>query len=137
MRKAAGIILIIFGLVLFGIAFLLAPFLLAPFLIPSIYGLFAAVGLLSLIVPAAFSITGGIFCLRRKYWRVCLASASFAVLASVVNRGDVLLSSNILTGFISWVVVVAPVIGVIFILRTKKEWQDISDSVDGKVSYGG
>ena len=141
MRKAAGIILITLGvlslcllinvLVVFGISFFLVPFYPIPQALP------AAVVLLGLIVPAAFYVTGGIFCLRRKYWRVCLASASFAVLFSVWDLGGSLLSSNILMGLIPWVMLVAEVIAVIFILRTKKEWQEISDSVDGKVSYGG
>jgi len=142
MRKAAGIILIALGvlflwflidvLLVFGIGFLLAPFL--PIGMQAVAAAFVVLGS---IIPAAFYVTGGIFCLRRKYWRVCLASASFAVLLSVWNLRGPLLSSNILMGSIPWVMLVAEVIAVIFIVRTKKEWQEISDSVDGKVSYGG
>jgi hypothetical protein len=142
MRKAAGIILIalsvyficslIATLVVFGI-----DFLLAPFFIPSPQGFIAAVVILGSVALAAFYITCGIFCLRRKYWRVCLASASFAVLFSVWGLGGSVLSSNILMGSIPWGMLVAEVIAVIFIVRTKKEWQETSDSVGGKVSYGG
>ena len=142
MRKAAGIILIIIGVLLlcvpisfvvvFGISIFFVPVYYIP---PAVF----AVILLGLVVLAAFHITGGIFCLRRKYWRVCLASASFAVFSSVFDSvwGVRFLSDYISTGWIPWVMLVAAVIAVIFILRTKKEWQEISDSVDGKVSYGG
>jgi len=133
MRKAAGIILITLGvlflcllidvLVVFGISFFLVPFL--PIMPQAAV---AAVVLLGLIVPAAFYVTGGIFCLRRKYWRVCLASASFAVFSSVFDSvwGASFLSNYISTGWTTWVMLVAEVIAVIFILRTKKEWQEIS-----------
>ena len=141
MRKAAGIILIALGvyvlsfligvLLVFGIGFMIAPFLL-----PNFYGFSAAIVVLGTIVPAAFYVTGGIFCLRRKYWRVCLASASFAVLFSLWDSAG-LLSSNIITGLINWIMLVAAVVAVVFIVRRKKEWQEISDLVDGKVSHGG
>jgi hypothetical protein len=35
------------------------------------------------------------------------------------------------------VLLLAEVIAVIFIMRTKKQWQEISDSVDGEASNGG
>ena len=99
------------------------------------------------VAAAAFHITGGIFCLGRKYWRVCLASASFAVFLSVFFLVFFLVlspfpwvsswSDYISMGWPIWVMLVAEVIPVIFILRTKKEWQEISDSVNGTVSYGG
>ena len=140
MRKAAGIILIIIGVLLlcvpisfvvvFGISIFFVPVYYIP---PAVF----AVILLGLVVLAAFHITGGILCLRRKYWRVCLASASFAVFFSVLFPWGLLFSNFISMGWIPWVMLVAAVIAVIFILRTKKEWQEISDSVDGKVSYGG
>ena len=144
MRKAAGIILIVLGVffiyilidvvVVFGIDFFLAPFV--P-IFPQ--GFLLGVFLIVFVVSAAFHITGGILCLRRKHWRVCLAAASFAVLFSVFDPGGSLLSGNvrILPGWISWVMLVATVIAVIFILRAKKEWQEISGSVDGEVSNGG
>jgi hypothetical protein len=127
MRKAAGIILIASGvhfiysliaiLVVFGIGFLLAPFL--PIGMQAVAAAFVVLGSIAL---AAFFITCGIFCLRRKYWRVCLASASFAALFSLWDLGG-LSSSNIIMGLIPWVMLVAAVIAVIFIVRTKKEWQ--------------
>ena len=124
--------LLIAILAVFGIGFLLAPFL--PIGMQAVAAAFVVLGSIAL---AAFYITCGIFCLRRKYWRVCLASASFAVLFSVWDLVGSVLSSNILMGSITWVMLVAAVIAVIFIVRTKKEWQETSDSVGGEVSYGG
>ena len=37
----------------------------------------------------------------------------------------------------SWPVLLGAVIAIIFICLRRKEWQEIPDSVDGKVSYGG
>ena len=143
MRKAAGIILItlgvyfvyflITGLVAFGIGFLLEVFR------PGAVGLVARVVVLGSVGVAAFHITCGIFCLRRKYWRVCLASASFAVLIAVCDSasGGWVFSGNIAMGSIPWVVLVAALIAVIFIGLRRKEWQETSDLVDGEVSYVG
>ena len=144
MRKGAGVILIGLGVAFlsgliaivgrFSISMFLALFSVFPgYPLPNLIGVLVA----GTVAMAAFNIAGGIFCLRRKYWRVCLASASFAVLGSVVNSWVLLLSSDIATGLISWVTVFAAVIALIFAVRTKKEWREISDSADGKVSYDG
>ncbi len=149
MRKAAGIILITLGVLfaceLIHILAILIMYRFSPLMVviqrPSF------VFLLGLVAAAAFLITGGIFCLMRKCWRVCLASASFAVFFAVFNivyfsalspfSWGWPWSDYIYMGWPIWVMLVAAVISVIFVLRTKKEWQEISDSVDGKVSYGG
>jgi len=89
------------------------------------------------IVPSAFFVIGGVFCLRRKHWRVCVASASFAALIGIFVVVMLLLSRVIGEGWITWIVLLAAVISIIFISRTKKEWQEISDSVDYEVSNGG
>ena len=87
--------------VVFGISIFFVPVYYIP---PAVF----AVILLGLVVLAAFHITGGIFCLRRKYWRVCLASASFAVFfwVFVLSRSLFLLSIDILIGCITWVMLV-------------------------------
>jgi hypothetical protein len=134
MRIAAGIILVILGVLdLRSLIILLRGLVITFSSIP----VSAVPTILLVIVKAPFFITGGIFCLMRKYWRVCLAAASFAVLLSVWNLGGPLLSSNILMSLIPWVMLVATVIAVIFIVCRKKEWQEISDIMDCKVSYDG
>jgi hypothetical protein len=146
MRKAAGIILLTLGVLfvcgLIDILVIINIIHSSPLMVfiprPSF------VFLLGLVVAAAFLITGGIFCLMRKYWRVCLASASFAVLFVVFNIvyfsawspfywewSEWPWSDYIYMGWPIWVMLVAAVISVIFVLRTKREWQETSDLVDG------
>ena len=136
MRKAAGIILIIFGALGVRSLVILLTGLVNTFsfipvqMVPTI---------LLEIVPSAFFVIGGVFCLRRKHWRVCLASASFAGLIGIFVVVTLSLGRAIYMGegWIPWIAVLAAVISVIFISRTRKEWQEISDSVDGEVSYVG
>ena len=136
MRKAAGIILVIFGaLAVVSLVRLLTGLVntlsFTPVeMVPTI---------LMQIAPAVFFAIGGVYCLGRKHWRVCLASASFAALIAILVVVTVSLGRAIYTGegWIPWIAVVAAVISVIFISRTRKEWQEIPDSVDGEVSYVG
>ena len=149
MRKAAGIILITLG-VLFvcGLIDILVILNMVHFsIITVVTPRPSFVFLLGLVVAAAFRITGGIFCLRRKYWRVCLASTSFAVLFvvfNIVSFSDLspfswgwAWSDYIYMGWPIWVMLVAAVISVIFVLRTKREWQETSDIMDSKASNDG
>jgi len=136
MRKAAGIILIIFGaLGVIGLVRLLTELVNTLSVIP----VEMVPTILLQIVPIAFFIIGGVFCLRRKHWRVCLASASFAALIGIFAVVMLSLGRAIYTGevWILWIEVIAAVISVVFISHTRKEWQEISVSVDGEVSYVG
>jgi hypothetical protein len=63
MRRAAGILMIILGVTAMGIF---------------VYGIQAYYGLafnLLMIFSTVFVITGGVLCLRRKYWIVCFISS--------------------------------------------------------------
>ncbi|MDH4067617.1 MAG: hypothetical protein OEU97_01615, partial [Dehalococcoidia bacterium] len=103
--------------------------------------------LLGLAVAAGFLITGGIFCLMRKHWRICLASTSFAVFSVVFNIVYFSALSPFSWGWPweqyiymrwpIWVMLVPAVISAILVLRTKKEWQVISDSVDSNDASDG
>lgn len=99
--------------------------------------------ILVLVVSYAFIVTGGVFCLKRKYWKVCLASALLAVLLMIYwiygftrfrfpppSFPPFLVSYLLL-------LVVTGALQIIFVCVRKKEWQEISDSVDCKVSRGG
>jgi len=113
MRKAAGVILIILGAIVLGI---------------NVFVLWcyasSRIDLLSILMFAwvSFAFIGGILCLMRRHWGVCLASAIAAVVLGTFGFPLVLAGGIASTEFIS---------------RRKKEWQEISDSVDGKVSYDG
>jgi hypothetical protein len=134
MRKAAGIILIVSGaLGLIGLVRFLAG------LVSTLSFVLALPTILLEAVPIAFFIIGGIFCLRRKYWRVCLASASLAASIGIFLLVTLSLGRAILLGrgWISWIGVLAAIISVIFISLRRKEWHEISDSANREVSQGG
>ena len=117
MRQAAGIILIILGIfVLIGLINLIIG-----------WSHFTSHHPLSVIllriVYVAFCVTGGIFCLRKTHWRVCLASASFAVSFGIFAVVYMLLRGHFFLTWDTWILVIGAVISTIFISLTKKEWQ--------------
>jgi hypothetical protein len=136
MRIAAGIILIILGgFGLQGVIFLLSDLTIGLSSIP----VSVVFIILWYIVLAAFYVTGGVLCLRKKYWRVCLASASFAVFMGIfeVVVPSVVLGHLVVMPWTTWIVNIGAVISTIFISLSKKEWQEISHRLDCKASYGG
>jgi hypothetical protein len=133
MRKAAGIILIVSGaLGLIGLVRFLAG------LVSTLSFVSAVPTILLEIAPIAFFIIGGAFCLGRKHWRVCLASASLAASIGIFLLVTLSLGRAILLGrgWISWIGVLAAIISVIFISLSRREWQGIPDTVDSKASDG-
>jgi hypothetical protein len=76
MRKAAGILLITYGVkaISFLVSSMSAGFI--DYRFP--WGLIV-------IIPAVFIITGGVFCLKRKYWEVCFASSICLLLFMIFN----------------------------------------------------
>jgi hypothetical protein len=132
MRKTAGIILIILGMWgLIGLITVLI-FLSAPGMNPYLPFF------LWRIICAPFFVIGGVFCLRKKYWRVCLASALLAVFIGIaIVVAPLVEGRHFFMAWQTWMLVLGGLISTIFISLTKKEWKEISDSVDGKVSYDG
>jgi hypothetical protein len=113
MRTAAGILMVAFAL------FLLIDGVFSV----SRYGIDVydlALSLL-LIIPAAFVFAGGVFCLQRKYRRVCLASASLAALIMILWLAGHAAGSI----WLAWVVSMVGTFPIIFVCLTKKEWQGI------------
>ena len=142
MRKAAGIILIVSGILgVIGVVMSLTG--ISVDLVPYLHLILAR------IASAAVLVSGGVFCLRRRYWRACLATAVAALFIGLFSTIDYVRyiaairaglhyhSGAITVDWGTWIVLLAGVISVVFICLKKKEWQEISDSVDGKVSYGG
>jgi hypothetical protein len=116
MRQAAGIMLIIFGILLLNT------------LVSALRGydihVYEIVSNLLMIIPVAFLITGGILCLQKKYWKVCLASAWFAVFIMLVS-----LTGSPPSGldWLSWVLSVLGTLSIIFVYLAKQEWKKIQD----------
>jgi len=127
MRKAAGIILIILGIVEVGGAIISVRGLLAgPMSVP-VSAIWLAVAFP--IVYAALLVTGGVLCVRKKYWELCLTSALLALVVGIVPVVAQLLrgSLDVLVAWENWIVVVGAVISTIFIALMRKEWKEISD----------
>jgi hypothetical protein len=110
MRRAAGVMLIIVGVyILVGeitILYRVGSHLFALSVFP--------------IILAALIVTGGFFCIRRRYWVVCLVSALIPVyfvirLFMIEHR------------FMpwEWVLPILAILPVIFIGIKRKEWKEI------------
>ena len=112
LRKAAGIMLVIFGV----------------FLLNAVISALRGYGTdisqlvfnLSMIIPVAFLITGGISCLRKTHWRVCLASAWLAVFFMIVW-----LITPYGSDWLSWVFSILGTFSIIFVYLTKQEWEEM------------
>jgi hypothetical protein len=126
MRKAAGIILMVQG---------------AMFLVGGVVGLImrggAGLPVFSIIVTIVCGgsvVAGGLFCLKRRQWGACLFSGLIVVLLYMrpvfEDLGRRRSLGPLLTGELSWLAWIlfgAAVVSIIFIVRRKKEWQEISD----------
>jgi len=135
MRKAAGIVLIILGIV--GVIGLIMGMI-------DVHA--ELMGYLHIVLwrigSGAFLIVGGVFCLRRRYWRACLISALVALSIGLFSTVDYV--RYIETGVTPfrgvsltwgiWIVLLAGVVSTVLICVKRKEWQEISDSVDDEVS---
>lgn len=126
MRKAAAIILMVQGAVILVGA--LVGFVL--------FGLrggagFYAFGHIFSMICGAFVVTGGVYCLKRRHWGACLVSGLILVLLRILpvleelGRGSPLLRVRLMD-WVLWIVVGAAVVPIIFIIRRKKEWPEIS-----------
>ena len=132
MRKAAGIILIIIGAIVLGINVFVLWWYAS-----------SRIDLMNIVTFAwaIFAFIGGILCLMRRHWGICSASSIAAVVLGVVGLplvGGWWGIPGFLVGFFGFaLVLVGGIVSTVFISWRKKEWQEISDSVDGKVSYDG
>ena len=125
MRKAAGIILIILGLWLLFFSFLVI-------VIERSINTYTLVSILWMVC-SAFLVAGGILCLKKKYLELCWGSA---FLAAFFYIGTLVVSFTGWT-WLNWICAILGTIPIIFVSLRNSEWKEISDSVDGKVTYNG
>jgi hypothetical protein len=132
MRKAAAIILII--LAVFGlVTTIISVRALSGLPIPSLTSMLFE-GIYSLIIWGGFLVAGGVLCLKRKYWGLCLAPALFALLLQIPVVSSSLLREHFLMNWQIWIWVIGALISTIFIFLTKKEWQKPRASLDSSTS---
>ena len=119
MRIAAGIMMIVVGIAL------LVYFV--PLLIEDGVGSYDLPFVnLVMVISALLFVTGGVSCLRRKYWKVCFASS----LLLLVLLACVLVILWVVWSLLSpyapvwWIVVPIPVgiLPIIFVSLRKREW---------------
>jgi len=119
MRKAAGIILIILGMIgLIGLVRALSD----SGVDPSSLGV-----ILWRIASGALLVIGGVFCLRRRYWPACLASALLALFIGISSTiSSLQLPPPVGPLFMTWgtwIMIGGAAISTIFIIRRRKDWQ--------------
>ena len=126
MRKAAGIILMILGVVgLIGLVLNLSN---SGIYLPVLPVILWRIG------SGALLVIGGVFCLKKRYWGACLASALLALFIGMSSAIDNLRyiathrmgpfwEGGISMSWGTWILLLGAVIATIFISRTKKEWQ--------------
>jgi len=112
MRIAAGIMMIVLGMVL-----------LITFVSVLIdYGGYGEGFDLVYIIASVFIVTGGVFCLVRKVWGVCLGSGLVTVLLGVTSVAGNPSADNL----IGWSFALLGIVPIIFVCIRKREWQEIS-----------
>jgi hypothetical protein len=128
MRKAAGILLIIFGVAAISLSIVNVSGLITYHIgeyIPQappdyLYIIIATLGV--------FFITGGVFCLKRKYWGLCFTSSLFL---------HILMALSIFLPWASlWWFYLIPVwiLPLIFICLRKSEWSESQAGLDFSTS---
>jgi len=111
MRIAAGILMLILGMTLL-------VSLVLVFIATGIPALGLALDLLE-ILWAVFLVTGGVFCLKRRYWKVCFSSALAAVVLMILYLTGPLDTAT----WLNWFVIITGILPIIFVSLRKREWQ--------------
>ena len=111
MRKAAGILLTVMGMVLLiSFVYVLID-----------YGGYGPAFDLFSIIASVFIVTGGVFCIMRKVWGLCFASALVALLFVIFW----LMGSVLAIAWLTWLISIMGTLPIIFVCITKKEWKTI------------
>lgn len=89
------------------------------------------------IVFGGLLVAGGVLCLKRRYWGVCLVSAVITVSLWIAPVVVMLVEGGFSALWNFAIQVPGGLVAIVFISLRKKEWQEFSDSVDSEVSKGG
>ena len=136
MRKAAGVILMVLGVV--ALVWTIISVVNISDLDFASARLSVLIGTLPYgIVFGGLLVAGGVLCLRRRYWGVCLVSAVITVSLWIAPVVVMLVEGGFSALWNFAIQVPGGLVAIVFISLRKKEWKEFSDSVDGKVSYDG
>ena len=127
MRIAAGIMMIILGAV--RVANVIISMSVLPGSFIDSHSLFEGLWMFGYwpIVYGALFVTGGILCIGKRYWGLCLISALLALVGGIYTVVQALWLGYSLLTWETWILVVGAVIATIFISLTKHEWEEIAD----------
>jgi len=134
MRKAAAVILMVSGVyVLVNSVVLMITCLSYSHSEGNPVILFIAqISNMFLMFCGAFVVVGGVFCLKRRDWGLCLASGLISVLIGIYPVVKELVPGSSLLAELPvnwgmWLLVSGAVVSIIFIIGRKKEWSEISE----------
>ena len=128
MRKAAGYLMIIFTVTAISNFMVNLIWLSSRDYNPPYYNFMGIPLYLFLLIAilGPFSIAGGVFCLKRKYWTLCFISSLFLHYWMIVSYGFGFLPLSWYLFFNSWFMFLTPVaiLPLIFICLSKREWSE-------------
>ena len=128
MRIAAGILLIIVGAVVLVGMIIEVIGLMDGFDVRSAFVSVLLVSVSPRIIFCGLLVAGGVLCLKRRHWGVCLVSALITLCLWLLPTVAPLVSGDFsIMMWHGWIVVVGSLISSIFIALRKKEWQGIED----------
>ena len=120
MRKAAGILMVVLGLTTICVYVYADGGVLSK---PDFY--FDLSFTLFVIISAVFVITGGLFCLKRKYWILCFISSLFFNYFWLLSWMMSIFTIPSFLGFLIWFLIPVGILPLIFTCLRKKEWKEI------------
>jgi len=134
LRKAAGILLIILGIFaavlmivdLTGLSDFGPP---TSLLLPMIWEF-----VFEKIVWCGLLVTGGILCLKRRYWGLCLVSALLPLLMNIHAVVAMYLSGHLYMPWRIWIPLLGQLIATVFICLRKTEWSESQAGLDFSAS---
>jgi uncharacterized membrane protein HdeD (DUF308 family) len=134
MRKAAGIMLMVSGVYVLvnSVVLIIASLSFARSAGNPVILLIVQISNMFLMFCGAFVVIGGVFCVKRRDWGLCLASGLIAVLIGIYPvvkepvPGSYLLA-ELPVNWGMWLLVSGAVLSMIFIITRKKEWSEILD----------
>jgi hypothetical protein len=119
MRIAVGILMILLAMVLPGIVSMVGEGIMDIRTFDLRFSLF-------IIISGVLLVTGGVSCLKRRYWRICFTAALFAIFVMILWFG--LFGVSLLFSFpwfyINLFFIATGIPPIIFVRLRKKEWRE-------------